>query len=325
MVQAWAQAAWLSVAARSGSGQGQGWSGIYHAVPGGTAGAGSTWWGMWDARPAVVIVLGCGLGAYVLGWRRLRRAGHARLASTPRLAAYAAGVSALVVALLGPLDALQESSFTLHMVQHLVLKMVAPPLIWLGMPYAIGLWGLPSALRARATSVLARRAGPRKAIGLALGPWTALILCMGALYLWHVPAAYEAVFASTVLHDVEHVTFFGAAMLFWWHVTGAAPHFHGRLGFGRRLAMVLVAMALNTALGIALGMSSEVLYPHYAQVVNPMGLQPLADQQLGGAIMWIPGGMMYALAAIALLARMLGAEERAACAAEAGVVIPVAR
>lgn len=281
----------------------------FHAGP--VHAAGEPWWAQWDLRMEVLVVLGLCLLVYTLGWRRLRRGGHASLASGPRLTAYLVAIASLALALVGPLDTLQERSFAVHMVQHLILKMVAPPLLWLALPFSIGLWSLPAGARGAIGRGLAPGGPARPFLERLSHPWLALVLCMGTLYLWHVPAAYGAVFRSEAVHDIEHLTFFGAALLFWWQVTAAPPRLRGSLPYGLRIGLVLVAMALNTALAITLAMADAPFYAHYGQVERLGGLTALEDQQLGGAIMWIPGGMMYGMTAIFLLAAMLEAESRA--------------
>lgn len=266
-------------------------------------------WLEWEWRPEIVLVL-LFLGiTYGLGWWRLRRRGYRGLAGGWRLAAYASGLVVLVLALLSPIDALQSLLFTFHMIQHELLMMVAAPLLWLGSPFPIALWGMPAGLRRAIGHLLARPALFRRVFRRLSMPWVAWVLYVGTLWFWHAPAAYDAALRNAFIHDVEHISFFVTALLFWWHVIGAAPQIHGGLGYGMRIGYVLAALAQNELLAVGISLSRQPLYPYYTTVPRIWGLSVLEDQMLAGAIMWIPGGMMYALTAVILIARLLGREE----------------
>jgi len=263
----------------------------------------------WEWRLEVILILtGLG-GVYCLGWWRLRRREHRRLASGWRLTAYLGGLGVLTLALLSPIDTLQSLLFSAHMVQHELLMMVAAPLLLLGAPFPIALWGTPAGLRRAIGHLLTRHAPFRRGFRRLSAPWAAWVLYVGVLWLWHAPAAYDAALRNELVHDVEHISFFVTALLFWWHVIGAAPQIHGGLGYGMRIGYVLAALAQNEILAVGIALSRQPLYPYYTTVPRLWGLSVLEDQMLGGAIMWIPGGMMYALTAVILIARLLGREE----------------
>lgn len=263
----------------------------------------------WEWRPEVILVLATLGVIYAPGWGRLRRWGHRRLANGWRLAAYLGGLAALALALLSAIDALQPLLFSIHMVQHELLMMVAPPLLWLANPFPIVLWGVPTGLRRTVGRLLTREAPFRRGLRRLTAPWVAWALYVATIWLWHSPTAYDAALRYELIHDVEHLSFFWTAFLFWWHVIGAAPRIHGRLGYGLRMGYVLAALAQNEILAVAIALASSPWYTYYTTVPRLWGLSALDDQRLGGAIMWIPGGMMYALTAVILLARLLGAEE----------------
>jgi putative membrane protein len=128
--------------------------------------------------------------------------------------------------------------------------------------------------------------------------------------MWHTPAAYDAALRSELIHILEHSSYFVTAMLFWWHVSGSAPRPHGRLSYGLRMGYLLSALVPNEILGVVISLSGQPIYTHYTSVPRVSGLSVMDDQTLGGALMWVPGGMMYALGAVALLARMLEQEEK---------------
>src|SRR5262249_35645760 len=153
------------------------------------------------------------LGAlYVRGWWRLRRTPRTRGAAPGwRLAAYLTGLVTLVLALCSPLETLAELSFTAHMVQHQLLMMTAPPLLLLGAPLPLILWALPVPLRRRLGALVTRPGPVRRILGTLTWMPIALTLFTVALWVWHHPAAYEAALRHPLLHDLEHLTFFGTA------------------------------------------------------------------------------------------------------------------
>jgi cytochrome c oxidase assembly factor CtaG len=129
-----------------------------------------------------------------------------------------------------------------------------------------------------------------------------------AIFLgWHDPYAYNAALESELIHDLEHLTFFATAMLFWWLVIGAGPRLR-HLSFGLRIGLLIAAVPVNMAAGIAISFASQPIYTYYTSVPRLWGLTVMQDQMLGGIIMWIPGTMMYLLAALILLSRVVQAE-----------------
>ena len=266
----------------------------------------------WEWRPEVVFSLGAFSLIYVLGWFRLRSKGAKRLASTSRFISYLLGIVVLVIALLSPVDTLQSFLFSMHMVQHLLLTMVAAPLIILGTPFPIGLHALHRPLRHGFVLLLGSN-GPLRNVVKQIGrPLTSLFVFIGTFWLWHTPQAYTLALRYDIIHDIEHISFFVTGLFFWWHVTNTPPRFFARLGYGWRIALLALGFVQNEVLSVALSFASTPWYSYYEHVPQISGLTPLQDQQLGGAIMWVPGGMMYIIAIIVLLARLLDAEEKKA-------------
>jgi cytochrome c oxidase assembly factor CtaG len=131
-----------------------------------------------------------------------------------------------------------------------------------------------------------------------------------SLCAWHVPVLYQAALEHPLVHDLEHLAFFGSAVLFWWPIVNPAPRLHRLttpLGYGVRIAYLLGATALNTLLGAILGLTERVLYPAYAAGSGIEGWGPLDDQAFGGGVMW-SGSHMYLVAILVLLGRALGGE-----------------
>jgi cytochrome c oxidase assembly factor CtaG len=267
-------------------------------------------WLHWDWQPAAILVLIVLGGTYCLGWWRLRWQGHTRLANGWRLAAYLSGLAVLGLALLSPIDTLQSLLFSMHMVQHELLMMVAPPLLLLANPFPIALWGMPAGLRRTIGRLLTRKAPFRRVVRRLTAPWVAWALYVATLWIWHAPIAYNAALNDELIHDVEHITFFATALLFWWHVVGAAPRIHGSPGYGVRIGYVLAALVQNEVLAVSISLAHQPLYAYYMTVPRLWDLSVLEDQMLGGAIMWVPGGMMYVLTAIILIACLLDWEEK---------------
>jgi len=264
----------------------------------------------WQWRPEVIFVLVALGAAYSIGWRRLRRRGHAKLARGWRLIAYLSGLAVVALALLSPIDVLVAWLFSVHMVQHLLLTMVAAPLLMLANPMPFTVWGLPADLRRAVQWALAREGLVRRFLRFVGPPWIALALATLTLWGWHLPAAYDGALRNDLLHDLEHLTFFWTALLFWWGITGAAPHVRPPTSYGLRIIFVLLGLAQNEALGVAITLARQPLYPFYTEVPRLWGIAVLDDQALAGAIMWVPAGMMYVVAVLVLLSRLIDQDEK---------------
>ena len=249
-----------------------------------------------DASVHVAPVLGPVLVAgaiYVGGWRALSRTLPRRF-GVGRLAAFLCGLSAIVLALASPLDALASRLLQAHMTQHMLLMMVAPPLLWLGAPVAPMLRGLPRRIRRLVATGLAAPAARRIAPVIA-HPAVGWISFTVAFWAWHVPRLYELALSSDGWHHVEHACFFTAAMMFWRPVILAWPT---RCPW-RRWTMIpylLLADFQNTALAAILTLSDRVIYPAYAARLGT--ITALEDQSVAGAIMWVPGSLVFLVAAV---------------------------
>jgi putative membrane protein len=272
--------------------------------------------GAWSWRPGVLIPLGALGVLYVRGWWRLRRAPRTRGAARAwRLAAYLTGLLSVVLALCSPLELLAELSFTAHMVQHQLLLMMGPPLLLLAEPFPLMLWGLPPRLRRRVGALVARPGPVRRTLRTLTWMPIAGGLYTLTLWGWHHPVAYEAALRYPVLHDVEHLTFFGTAVLFWWPIVNPAPRLR-RLStgvmYGARIGFLILATAQNTLLGAVLGLAERALYPSYAAAPRLLlEWSAVDDQSFGGGVMW-SGSHMFLIAVLVLLHRAMEAEGRKA-------------
>lgn len=279
---------------------------------------------MWRWRPEIVFPLLLASSAFAVGWWRLSRRSPQPLPAW-RLTLALGGLVAIDLALLSPLDELAHGLFLAHMVQHTLLLMVAPPLLLLADPLPMILWSLPRPLRVWTGSLLAPGAPIRRTWRLVTWmPVTWLTYAL-ALWLWHLPAAYDAALRHGFLHDLEHLAFFWAGILYWWPVVNPAPRFRGYVPHSLRIVYVVLAEAQQAALGLLLSMSPAVLYPSYLVEPRLWGLNPLEDQAWGGVIMWATGGLVGVATVLVLLFRLLEREERRSPAAGAARVTSDAR
>lgn len=271
---------------------------LSHAVP---TTADPPFWLAWHLSPLpTLVILAAGL-TYLLSWRALRRKGRARLGIALPIA-YGLGLGALALALLGPLDTFNDESFSLHMLQHLALVQVAAPLLVLGRPWQVLLRALPSRMVGRVTHALL---GPRIGRGLwrvVAHPLTAFLAFNLPMALWHLPGSYVAALRDGRLHDLEHLSFFLGALLLWWQVLPPAPH-RPPSSAGARAALLFGSAMVGDVVAAGLTLSTRLLYAPYAGLAGLGGRDALADQQLGGKVMWLGGLMFYAL----LLRVLLGA------------------
>ena len=263
----------------------------------------------WDFRPEVVLVLLVAATLFSLGWRRLRQVPNARFAKGWRLASYLGGLGLLGLALLSPIDTLASYLFSMHMVQHLLLIMLAPAFLLIANPLPFALWGMPASLRHRAGGLLRSGSWLRRLLTRLASPGAAWIALVVILVGWHDPMAYGAALQSELVHNLEHLTLFAVAMMFWWHVTGAGPRLHGSVSAGMRIGLLLGTIPITMGIGIVIALSAQPIYLDYLTVPRVLGLSVMEDQRLAGAIMWIPGSMMLILAALVLISQMIKAEE----------------
>lgn len=252
-----------------------------------------------DASPEawLVLLLVAAGGLYALGLMRLwKKAGTGRGIRKRDAICFAAGWLALVAALLTPLDALAARSFMLHMVQHELLMVVAAPLIVVSRPLEAWAWALPRKA-SRGLTALAR-------VPVLTEPRGAWCFHAAALWLWHLPLLFHAALADYALHVLQHASFFVSALAFWWAVFGRAA----RVPDGMSIALLFTTMLHTGALGALITFAPT---PWYAdRSVAPLfGFTALEDQQLGGLVMWVPGGFAYLIVGLAIVARWLARPE----------------
>jgi cytochrome c oxidase assembly factor CtaG len=266
----------------------------------------------WSWDPIVVLGVSVAGVVYARGWRALRRRGK-HVASSARATCFAAGLGLIVLALLSPIGTYDQALFSLHMTEHLLLTVGAAPLLLLGKPLVPLLWGLPEEERRGAARLLHPRGALFGICSALARPTVALGLFTVTFALWHVPALYDAAQGQTLVHYAEHGMFFTTALLFWWpviHPGGGAR----TLGKIAAIAYISVPMLEGTLIGALLTFAQRPFYATYIAAPRLTGLSPVEDQQLAGLIMWIPGGLVYGVAVLWLLASVLRDEEAAEAA-----------
>ena len=264
---------------------------------------------MWEWRPEVLLPLSLVAAAGGVGWWRLSLRG-ARPLPLRRAVLMLSGLAAVALALVSPIASGAHARFSVHMVQHVLLMMVAPPLVMMADPLPAILWALPRSIRVPVGRGLAPGAVLRRLWQGLTWPPAAWLGSTLALWLWHLPGAYEAALNDDVLHDVEHLVLFGAGILFWWPLIGPAPRVRGLLPYSLRLVYLVPAGGQQALLGLLLSTSPVVLYPSYQTSPSSWGLSPLDDQARGGVIMWAAGGIIGLVTLMVLMYRLLEVEEK---------------
>ena len=266
----------------------------------------------WSVPPEATLALALVGLTYLRGVWLLRRAGYPYLPAW-RMGSFALGLFALWFALASPLDTFSSFVLTAHMLQHMILMMVAPPLLLLGEPLIPIVRGMPRfAAREFAGPFLNWRVAKR--VGLALtNPVVALVLMGTVMFFWHVPGPYELAVRSSGWHQTEHACFFFASIIFWWPLIQPWP---SRAQWPRwgMVPYLVIADVQNTALSAVLVFSDKILYPSYASGPSLFGFAPAEDQAAAGAIMWVVGSLVFIVPAVLIAVQCLShrKSERAA-------------
>jgi len=229
-------------------------------------------WDHWDVHPSVAVGLAALAGLYLLlGGRR---------AAGRKQWAFAASLGVLFATLNGPLHNLSDQYlFSAHMVQHLALTLVFPPLL---------LYGLTASM----VEVVLRPAWLRRAAEWITRPIPAALVFLVPITAWHVPRFYEAAMRNHDLHIAQHLTFLVTSVVMWWPILSPTPILRRASYPAQMLYLFLLGIPMSIV-GALITLSGTVLFPFYADAPRLFGLTPLADQQLGGLIMWVPGGLLF--------------------------------
>jgi cytochrome c oxidase assembly factor CtaG len=263
-------------------------------------------WTPWSLDPSLVYVA-LAAALYIVG-------SHGRNRPKPLQAlAFFASLLTIVIALDSPIDYYADQLFWVHMLQHILLLTVAPPLFLLGRPWPRMWRALPLQPRTKiARSIaLSRWMAPVRALARPLPAW---ILFNATIVGWHIPAAYDATLTSGVIHVIEHAMFFFTGLLFWARVIDPGP-LRPRLVWPARIAYTSGAMVVSWLLAITLVIVPHPLYGYYAALqTRPGGISALTDQQFAAGMMWVPGSIAYMITFIMGFYRWLEPDRRAPAA-----------
>jgi putative copper resistance protein D len=260
---------------------------------------------MWSLDPLPWAGVLAAAGAYLVAVRRVNGARPRVPIPRWRVGAWLAGLAAIVIALVSSVDVYATDLLTVHMVQHLLLAMVAPPLLALGAPVTLLLRvSSPQARHELILPVLHSRL-----VRVVASPLVAWPLFAITMWLAHFSPLYNAALENPTIHIAEHVLLIATGVLFWWPVVAADP-IPQRMRYGWRLAYVVLQMPLNAAVGLAIYFAPTVLYPHYATIARSWGPNALVDQQIGGAFMWGAGDLILLAAVPLIVAAWMRADVR---------------
>lgn len=260
----------------------------------------------WEWPPFIVIPLMLTAALYAIGVTRVwQRMGPSRRLGL-EISCFAAGWSSLLLALDSPIHEISEQLFWVHMTQHEILMLISAPLLVLSQPLIPLLWALPPSWRAAAGTF--SRSRPFRVIWITISaPAVAWFLHGLALWIWHAPVLFVATLHSEGAHALQHISFLGSALLFWWTLM----HNHaGRLGYGGSVLYVFTTAVHTSVLGALLTFAPHVWYAPYAATAPAWALTGLEDQQIGGLVMWIPAGTVLTLVGLALLVKWLKESQR---------------
>ena len=244
----------------------------------------------WSFVPGAILVVAVLTVLYVRRWHEVR-------ASVARLASFLAGMALILVALVSPVDRLAEQLFFMHMTQHLLLLDLAPILVLLGLTKVILRPATRKLMR------LERAAGPLAHPVFAIG------LYVVVMWIWHVPALYDAALEHSVVHVLEHITFAIAGGLYWWHLLSPIRSRKRLGGMGPVVYMVSTKLLVGL-LGVGLAFAPEAIYDFYERQPGFWGLSPDGDQQVGGLIMATEQSIVMGIALAYLFVRMLAEADR---------------
>ena len=256
-------------------------------------------WTLWQLSPEIIVALAVTALIY---WRGSR---HGLTERRWRIVAFNAGLFALFVALISPVERLADHVFAVHQIEHMLLRTVAPMLIFLARPQAELVRGLPPGL----SRVFAGNGPLRSVVGVLRWPPLATILFLAASYLWMLPRFHDEAILDEPVHYVWHVSLLVTGLVFFSVIFDRRPAPQGP-GLGTRLAMFVFAALGNIVLGAFLTFKTVPLYSAYLVLGHMWHVSMLTDEQTGGIIMWIPGTMMFAISALVIIWRWSSEEER---------------
>jgi cytochrome c oxidase assembly factor CtaG len=245
----------------------------------------------WHLHPPIEALILLSFAVYGTGWWRLHQR-RSEYFIFRHLLCFLSGEIALFVATASPLHELAEISLTAHMIQHVLLMMIIPPLILLGAPHLVLLFGLPNAMLHSVLRPFLGWQRLKKLFLVLLHPANCWIAFVATTLAWHTPVMFELALRSEFWHAVEHTCFLATAFLFWWPVVQPWPS-RARWPRWAMIPYLFLADFQNTALSAFLIFCDRVVYPTYATAPRIFGMSALEDQAAAGAIMWVPGSFAF--------------------------------
>jgi putative membrane protein len=265
----------------------------------------------WHFNPVVTISLVVAAVGYYWALRRVREDGRFEHPNW-QVACYYVGLLTVAVALLGPFDVFSDDVFTLHMIQHLILVQASAPLLLFGRPLHLVLHAISPKSSGPLLRSILRPRWVRGTLTALSNPVIAFVLFNGALVVWHVPVFFNAAIVSEPVHILEHVAFFGTALVYWWAMIDPIPRHHKMKLTWATVSVFFSMLISGSGIGAALTLADTVLYTPYLQASNPFGWTAAVDQQIGGLVMWVAGGTIWLFVALGILIRLLSNEDRRA-------------
>jgi putative copper resistance protein D len=266
----------------------------------------------WQVEPHVLLPLASAALVYWWAVGVVNRAHPSNRVPSFRVWCWLGGLAVLFVALASPIAAYDTTLFSVHMVQHILLTLVAAPLLALGAPITM-LLRVSSAPTRRRVLLPVLHSRVLRVLSFPVVTWVVFAAVMWAS---HFSALYDAALENEAIHVFEHGLYLAVALLFWWPVVGADPS-PWRMPHALRIGYLFVGMPQSSFLGLAIVSAPDVLYPHYATLVRSWGPTPLLDQQWAGGIMWVGGDMAFLLGLILAVWVWMRAEEREAVRVDA--------
>ncbi len=265
----------------------------------------------WEVEPAVALPL---IAVAILWWRLLAsvdRAHPEHPVPARQRWAFLGGLAAIALALLSGLARYDTTLFSVHMVQHILLALVAPPLVALGAP-------ITQVMRASSAETRQRVLLPilhSRIVTVLTHPIVAWLVFTAVMWGSHFSPLFDRALEDRLVHDLEHGLFLTAGLLFWGPLVGLDPAPH-RMGYPARIGYVFLQMPQNSFLAVAILFAGSPLYPHYVSLLSPYGIDALSDQRLAAGIMWFVGDVIFLIATFAVLGAWMRAEERSTPAAD---------
>jgi putative copper resistance protein D len=266
----------------------------------------------WSFDPVVLVPLALLAVGYLAAVRRVDRAHPGNPVPRARTVCWLLGLGAILVALQSPIERYDTTLFSVHMVQHIFLTLVGPPLLALAAPITLLLrLARPETRRRVILPIL--HSWPVRAITFPVVTW---LLFAFAMWGTHFSPVFERSLEEPTVHQLEHLIYLVTGSLFWWPVIGLDPS-PWRMREPARILYAFLQMPQNSFLGLAIISATAPLYPHYATLARDWGPSPLVDQQMAGAVMWVVGDLVFLIAILGIVVGWMRREEHEAHAADA--------